>query len=124
MEYEVAIPLAGFEDETEFKLIKSDNFFSSLKSLNSPIELKLMNFDALKKISFELPEKYVDILGITSVRDISIFYIFVLQNPVEKSVMNMFSPLIFNNKNYKMGQVQLETSALGLETIESMIPKF
>lgn len=121
MEYEVAVPLAGFEDESKFVLEKVDNYFSSIKSENSGVEIKMMSFDALKNLNFDLPDWFVSKLDITSVDDISVFFIFVLQNPATNSVVNLFAPVIFNNKNYKMGQVQIDLDEARLETIENLM---
>lgn len=124
MEYEVAIPLAGFEEETAFIFEKVDNFFSTITSLESEIVIKLMNFNALSNISFELADEYIKKLEINDISDINIYYIFVLQNPVKNSVLNMYAPVIFNDRAKKMGQVQLDLNNIGLETIEAMLPGF
>ncbi len=122
MNYDVVLPIAGFEDETAFNYEKIDNFFSLITTEESGIELKLMNFNALSNISFELDEKYIKALQIKDYSDISIYYVFVIQNPIKNSVLNMYAPIIFNKRTNKMGQVQLDLSQLGLETIEAMLP--
>ena len=39
---------------------------------------------------------------------VEVYNIVVLQNPIEKSVVNFIAPLIFNYDNMTMGQVVLE----------------
>ncbi|QOG12484.1 flagellar assembly protein FliW [Arcobacter sp. FWKO B] len=121
MEYKVAVPLAGFEEEEAFVLEKIDNFFSCIKSQNSGIEIRMLSFDALKNLDFDLPEWFIDKLGIKSINDISIFFIFVLQTPATNSVVNLFAPVILNHQNLTMGQIQLDLNESGLETLENII---
>lgn len=121
MEYEVVVPLAGFEHESSFVFEKMDNFFSSIKSEDSGIELRMMNFDVLKNLDFDLPDWFVSKLNIEKIEDVSIFFIFVLQSPATSSVVNLFAPVILNNKNYKMGQIQLDLDEARLETIENLL---
>jgi flagellar assembly factor FliW len=121
MEYEVVVPLAGFENEHTFVYEKIDNFFSSIKSESSGIELRMMNFDSLKNIDFDLPEWFIEQMGIKDVNDISVYFIFVLQSPATNSVVNLFAPVILNNKNYKMGQIQLKLDEVKLETLENIL---
>ncbi|MDY0326636.1 MAG: flagellar assembly protein FliW [Arcobacteraceae bacterium] len=121
MKYEVIVPLAGFESDSSFIYEKFDNFFSSIKSEESGIELKMMNFDVLKNLDFELPEWFVEKLDIKNPEDVSIYFIFVLQSPATSSVVNLFAPVIMNNKNFTMGQIQLDLDEAKLETIENLI---
>ena len=60
-----------------------------------------MSFGALKSLAFELPKDFKNKLEIESNEDISIFYIFVLQTQVSESSMNIFSPVIINEKSKK-----------------------
>ncbi|MEA1914059.1 MAG: flagellar assembly protein FliW [Campylobacterota bacterium] len=122
MNYDVVLPISGFEDIESFSYEKVDNFFSIITCEESNISLKLMSFNALSNISFELDETYAKALDIQDQSDIRIYYVFVIQNPIKNSVLNMYAPLIFNQRSKKMGQIQLDLAELGLETIEAMIP--
>ncbi len=121
MEYEVVVPLAGFEDEQTFVYEKIDNFFASLKSESSGIELRMMNCDALKNIDFDLPDWFIEQMDIKDVNDISVYFIFVLQSPATNSVVNLFAPVILNNTNHKIGQIQLKLDEVKLETLENIL---
>jgi len=122
MKFEVVIPINGCENEKEFELSRLDDFFSVVKGVETGVTLRLMSFGALKSLAFELPEDFKQKLEIESIEDISIFYIFVLQSHVSDSSMDIFSPVIMNNKSFKMGQIHLNLSELGLESLNSILP--
>ena len=124
MRFEVVTPIDGFENEKEFKLSKLDDFFFIIEGVETGETIRLMNFGALKSLQFELPEDFVEKLNIKSISDISIFYIFVLQTKKSDSSMNIFAPLIMNNKSMKMGQVHLDLQKLGLDSLNDILPKF
>lgn len=123
MKYEVVVPIDGCENEQEFELSRLDDFFSVIKGCETGVVLRLMSFGALKSLAFELPEDFQEKLQIESLNDISIFYIFVLQSHVSESSMNIFSPVIMNNKTHKMGQIHLNLEELGLESLNDILPK-
>ena len=122
MKFEVVIPIDGCENETEFELSRLDDFFSVIRGFNTGVTLRLMSFGALKSLAFELPDEFKEKLQIQSLEDISIFYIFVLQAHVSDSSMNIFSPIIINNKSFKMGQIHLDVEELGLESLNDILP--
>jgi len=124
MKFEVVVPIDGCENETEFELSVLDDFFSVIQGVETGVTLRLMSFGALKSLAFELPEDFKEKLQIESIEDISIFYIFVLQAHVSDSSMNIFSPIIINNKSYKMGQIHLNLEELGLESLNDILPSF
>ncbi|RXK14145.1 hypothetical protein CP965_01470 [Halarcobacter mediterraneus] len=124
MKFEVVTPIDGFENEKEFELSKLDDFFSVIKGVETGETIRLMSFGALKSLEFELPEDIVSKLQIDNIEDISIFYIFVLQAQTSDSSMNIFTPIITNNKTKKMGQIHLDIHELGLDSLNDILPKF
>ena len=124
MKFDVVIPIDGFPDEKEFVFTKIDDFFSLIKGIESNQELRLMSFGALKSIVFEFPQEFIDKLEIKDISDISIFYIFVLQNIASQNSLNTFAPIILNHKSKKMGQIHLNLEELGLESLNDLLPKF
>ena len=122
MKFDVVIPINGCETETEFRLSKLDDFFSVIKGTDTGVGLRLMSFGALKNLAFELPEDFKAKLEIETLQDISIFYIFVLQSHVSDSSMDIFSPIIMNNKSLKMGQIHLNINELGLDSLNDILP--
>lgn len=124
MKFEVVMPIDGFKNEKEFIFNKVDDFFSTITTMESQKEIRLMNFGALKKIAFTLPDEFMEKLEIINFDDISIYYIFVLQGTNTENSLNTFSPIILNNKSLKMGQIHLDSSMLGLELFDQILPKF
>lgn len=124
MEYEVVIDIDGFEDENAFILEKVDDFFSIIKGVETNTVIRLMSFGALKSLKFELPDEFIDKLQIESLADISIYYIFVLQNTTSENSLNTFAPIITNNKTKKIGQIHLDLKELGLESLNDLLPSF
>lgn len=124
MKFEVVTPIDGFEREKEFELSKLDDFFFMIKGVETGETIRLMSFGALKSLEFELPEDFIAKLEIENISDISIFYIFVLQAQTSDSSMNIFAPLIMNNKSMKMGQIHLDLQELGLDSLNDILPKF
>lgn len=122
MKFEVVVPIDGCKDEKEFELSKLDDFFSVVKGIETGVTLRLMSFGALKSLAFEFPDDFKQKLEIESLEDISVFYIFVLQSHVSDSSMDIFSPVIMNNKSLKMGQIHLNLSELGLDSLNDMLP--
>lgn len=123
MKFEVVVPIEGCEDEKEFVFSRLDDFFSVIKGVETGVTLRLMSFGALKSLAFELPDDFREKLQIEALDDLSIYYIFVLQAHVSESSMNIFSPLIMNNKSLKMGQIHLNLEELGLESLNDILPK-
>ncbi|NVJ53535.1 MAG: flagellar assembly protein FliW [Campylobacteraceae bacterium] len=124
MKFEVVTPIDGFEREKEFELSKLDDFFSMIEGVETGETIRLMSFGALKSLEFELPEDFIAKLEIENISDLSIFYIFVLQAQTSDSSMNIFAPLIMNNKSMKMGQIHLDLHELGLDSLNDILPKF
>lgn len=124
MIFEVVVPLDGFENEEEFEYKKIDDFFSIITAKKSQEQLRLMNFGALKSLSFEFPEEFLNKMQIDSLDDISIYYIFVLQSSSSANSLNTFAPVIVNHKTDKIGQLHLDLSKLGLENLNSIFPSF
>jgi len=124
MNFEAIIPIDGFEDEEEFSFKKLDDFFSVIKGLNSNKELRLMSFGALKNVPFEFPQDFIDKLEIKDMKDISIYYIFVLQGATNPNSLNTFAPIILNHINCKMGQVHLNLDNLGIDSLNDILPKY
>jgi len=124
MIYKVVVPIDGCKDENEFELTKLDEFFSVITGMKTGVTLRLMSFGALKSLAFDFPDDFKKKLDIQNLEELSIFYIFVLQSHVSDSSMNIFSPIIINNRSKKMGQIHLNLEELGLENLNNILPKF
>ncbi|AXH09975.1 hypothetical protein CP960_00105 [Malaciobacter halophilus] len=124
MQYDVVVSIDGFESEKGFTLEKIDDFFSIIKGVDTDATLRLMSFGALKSLNFQLPDEFKDKLQISSIDEISIYYIFVLQSHNSDNSLNTFAPIIVNNKTKKMGQIHLDLKELGLEGLNDLLPNF
>jgi flagellar assembly factor FliW len=111
MVFEVKAPILGFNELIKVELRGIDNFFSSLKNAdkNAPA-FTLINPYALREYSFDIPNSIRILLDLKEDSKVEVYNIVVLQNPIEKSVVNFIAPLIFNHDNMTMGQVVLEAS--------------
>jgi flagellar assembly factor FliW len=109
MTFEVKSPILGFEDITKVELTKVDEFFSSLKNAENPVPaFTLANPYALREYSFDVPSDIKVLLELKDNSKIEVHCVVVLQNPIEKSVVNFIAPLIFNLDNGKMAQAVLD----------------
>ena len=123
MLYDVVAPIDGCEGEKEFELNKMDDFFSVIQGKETKKQFRLMHFGALHSLVFKIPSDFKTKLEIDDIKDISIFYIFLLQTKISESTMNILSPIIFNHKSKKMGQVHLDSKELGLDNIDELLTK-
>lgn len=121
MIFDVVVPIDGFEDEKKFSFKKVDDFFSIIIGQETKKEIRLMSFGALKSISFNLPDDFKSKLQIEDNKDISIFYIFILQSQSNENELNTFAPIILNHKTLKMGQIHLNLEELGLENLSNFL---
>lgn len=124
MIFEVVVPIDGYETEKEFEYTKMDDFFSVITAKESQEQLRLMSFGALKSLSFEFPQDFLNKMQIDNLDDVSIYYVFVLQSNSNDNSLNTFAPIILNHKTNKIGQIHLDLSTLGLENLNDFLPKF
>jgi flagellar assembly factor FliW len=109
MVFEVKSPILGFDSLTKVEVKKIDNFFSSLKDAESSLPtFTLVNPYALREYSFDIPAAIRVLLNLKEDTKVEVYNIIVLQNPIEKSVVNFLAPLVFNMDNMTMGQVVLD----------------
>lgn len=109
MVFDVKASILGFDELTKVELSKIDDFFSSLKNADKAAPgFTLVNPYALREYSFDIPAATKVLLDLKEDSRVEVYNIVVLQNPIEKSVVNFIAPLIFNYDNMTMGQVVLE----------------
>lgn len=112
MVFEVKAPILGFNELTKVELKKVDEFFSSLKNVEKNLPaFTLINPYALREYSFDIPSSIRILLDLKENSKVEVYNIVVLQNPIEKSVVNFMAPLIFNHDNMTMGQVVLDANS-------------
>ncbi len=106
MQFDLKVPLLGFESIEKFELEKIDEIFMRLKATgaNEP-SFTLINPFLLCDYEFEIPTPTQELLEIDDNSNLLIYNIIVIQNPIEESRINFVAPLVFNTDNQTMAQV-------------------
>ncbi len=111
MKFDVSMPLLGFEDIKQVELQKIDDIFMKMQSCEDEnIAFTLVNPYALREYDFEVPQNIKELLEITENSNLLIYNIFLLQTPMENSMVNFVGPLIFNTDVKKVAQIILSDS--------------
>ena len=113
MQFELKLPLFGFESIKEMRLTKIDDIFMQLDdvSQDSKTSFTLINPFILKPYEIEIPDSIQTFLDIKEDSNIVIFNIVIIQDPIEKSAVNFLAPIIFNTDNNTMAQTILDGKA-------------
>ncbi len=126
MKFEMSVPLLGFDHIKEITLEKIDDIFMKMQASHDEyISFTLIDPFVLREYDFEVPQNIQDTLEITNESNLLTLNIVLLQNPIEDSVVNFISPIIFNTDNKKAAQIILpETTKYGIaEKISSFLNK-
>ncbi len=111
MKFEISVPLLGFDRIKEVSLEKIDDIFMKMQASNDEyISFTLIDPFVLRDYDFEVPKNIQDILEITKESNLLTLNIVLLQNPIEDSVINFISPIVFNTDNKKAAQIILPES--------------
>jgi flagellar assembly factor FliW len=124
MSYEVKADILGFEKIKKVEIVKIDELFATMKDAeNTDISFTIINPYPLREYSFDLPAYVKVLLDINEKSNVSVYNIVVIQNPLEKSVINFLAPIVINHDNNTAAQALLDAKAhpdFGMaETIES-----
>ncbi|MBD3799228.1 flagellar assembly protein FliW [Sulfuricurvum sp.] len=111
MQFDLKLPLLGFEEVSTMELQKIDEIFMRLESVGEGPSFTLINPFALREYSFDIPSSLQALLGITSESNLLIYNIMILQTPIEKSTINFVAPIIFNTDNQSMAQIIIDNRA-------------
>ncbi len=111
MKFEISVPLLGFDKIKEVSLEKIDDIFMKMQASNDEyISFTLIDPFVLRDYDFKVPQNIQDILEITKESNLLTLNIVLLQNPIEDSIINFISPIIFNTDNKKAAQIILPES--------------
>ena len=105
--YNITLPLLGFEDNRILKVKKIDNFFSSLIiNETQEISFTVVNISYLEHAAFDftIDDEILKKMEIEKREDFDIYFSVVLQEPIEKSIVNLVAPILINNKSKLAGQ--------------------
>ncbi|MFA5215030.1 flagellar assembly protein FliW [Sulfuricurvum sp.] len=111
MQFDLKLPLLGFESVEKMELKKIDDIFMRLESIGEGPSFTLINPFALREYSFDIPSSVQALMDITSESNILIYNIVILYKPIEKSTINFVAPLIFNTDNQTMAQIIIDNRA-------------
>ena len=111
MQFDLKLPLLGFETVAKMELQKIDDIFMRLESVGEGPSFTLINPFALREYSFDIPTSLQALMGITPESNLLIYNIMILQTPIEKSSINFVAPLIFNTDNQTMAQIIVDNRA-------------
>lgn len=103
MNFEVAMPILGFEDIKTLDLIKIDDNFATLKAQNG-VSWSLVNPYSLRPYNFTLSIKEQILLDLRKDSHLEVYCMMILQKPLEDSKINFLSPLVFNFSNKRVLQ--------------------
>lgn len=103
--------LPGFFEEKKFVILPltEDQVYLILQSVQTPaIAFVITNpFLFFKDYEFKLDDGIVEKLGIKDVNDVQVFNILTVQDPFEKTTINLQAPIVMNVKNNHAKQVIL-----------------
>ena len=110
MQFELKLPLLGFESIKSMQLTKIDDIFMQLENSSDDAKpsFTLINPFVLKKYEIDIPTSVQNLLEITEESNVLIFNIVIIQQPLENSTVNFVAPLVFNADNQTMAQVILD----------------
>lgn len=112
MKFDICVPILGFEDVKKVSLEKIDDIFMKMRSENEEhISFTLIDPFVLREYDFEVSDTIQELLQIDKNSNLIILNIVLIQSPIENSVVNFVSPMIFNTDNNRAAQVILSDSA-------------
>ncbi len=111
MQFNISVPLLGFNDVKKVELKKIDDIFMKMQSVEDEhISFTLINPFILREYDFEIPTTVQELLDINEKSNILILNIVLVQTPIEDSVVNFIGPLVFNTDTKKAAQIILQES--------------
>ena len=111
MQFELKLPLLGFESVTRMELQKIDDIFMRLESDEGGPSFTLINPFVLREYAFDIPTSVQALMEINEKSNLLIYAIVILTTPIENSTINFVAPLIFNTDNQTMAQIIIDNRA-------------
>jgi flagellar assembly factor FliW len=108
MQFDLKLPLLGFDSVSKMELTKIDDIFMRLESIGEGPSFTLVNPFVLREYAFDIPSSLQALMGITPETNLLIFNIMIIQNPIESSTVNFIAPIIFNTDNQTMAQIIID----------------
>ncbi|MDO9208331.1 MAG: flagellar assembly protein FliW [Sulfuricurvum sp.] len=111
MQFELKLPLLGFESVSQMELQKIDDIFMRLESAGEGPSFTLINPFALREYAFDIPTSLQALMEVNEQSNLLIYTIVILNTPIENSTINFVAPLIFNTDNQTMAQIIIDNRA-------------
>ncbi|MDD5387122.1 MAG: flagellar assembly protein FliW [Sulfuricurvum sp.] len=111
MQFELKLPLLGFESIKQMELKKIDDIFMRLESVGEGPSFTLINPFVLREYVFDIPTSLQALMEINESSNLLIYAIVILTTPIENSKINFAAPLIFNTDNGQMAQIIIDNSS-------------
>lgn len=108
MQFDLKLPLLGFEAVSKMELQKIDDIFMRLESVGEGPSFTLVNPFALREYVFDIPASLQALMEISPKTNLLIYNIMILQKPIEKSTINFVAPIIFNTDRQYMAQIIID----------------
>ena len=110
MQFELKLPLLGFESVKNMTLTKIDDIFMQLENSSDGEKpsFTLINPFVLKPYEIDIPEATQSLLEIKEGSNILIFNVVIIHTPLDQSTINFVAPFIFNTDNQTMVQIILD----------------
>ena len=108
MQFDLKLPLLGFESVSKMELQKIDDIFMRLESIEEGPSFTLINPYVLREYAFDIPSSLQALMEINEHSNLLIYNIVILTTPIENSTINFVAPLIFNTDNGTMAQIIID----------------
>lgn len=108
MQFELKLPLLGFESIKQMELKKIDDIFMRLESVGEGPSFTLINPYVLREYAFDIPASLQALMEIDEKSNLLIYAIVILTTPIENSNINFVAPVIFNTDNGQMAQIIID----------------
>jgi len=108
MQFELKLPLLGFESIKQMELKKIDDIFMRLESVGEGPSFTLINPYILREYTFDIPASLQALMEIDENSNLLIYAIVILTTPIENSSINFVAPVIFNTDNGQMAQIIID----------------
>lgn len=107
MEYTVKQPIAGFEGVKKVIIENCDGTTCLLKSLDENNYMQIVLAHALQNVAVDVSDEIQELLELKDDTKCSIYYPVIIDQNVEKSVINLSAPFLFNEENMTVAQCNL-----------------
>lgn len=105
--------ILGFNHLTDFLVIKQDEYFSYLQSVQDPAVTFIITdpFHFYPHYEFEIPREILEEYDMESQEALAVRCIVTWHSQREKVTLNLLAPLLFNTWNRKAKQFVLQSTA-------------